>query len=99
MKKNFATTANATAMSKLLALQNALADCGIPSTIVDVDTDGSVCLSAPLWDCEDGSGKILEVYALEVEGFEIGSAVSTSSLDYDELLEDYDILTEDYEEE
>lgn len=99
MKKNFAITANLDAMTKLLALQNALADCGVPSTIMDIDENGSVGLTAPLWDCEDGSGKILEVYALDVEDFEIGSAVSTSDLEYDELLEDYDILTADYDEE
>ena len=99
MENIIATTTNAYAMSKLLALQIALADCGITSVITNVDEEGSVCLSAPLWNCVDGSGERLEVYALSVEDFEIGHAVDPAGCDYDELLEDYDLSAEEAEEE
>lgn len=78
----------ATALVKLVNLQNALEACGIPTKLTQ-DDDGAIFLSAPLWNCENDSGEIFQVYALPQEDFEIGSAIENSGKNYGEIVEEY----------
>lgn len=87
-------TVNTEVMNKFTALTKALEDCGISASI-GIYADGGIFLSAPLWNCEDGSGEIFEVFALAQEDFEIGHAVSNTGRDYDEVCKNlYEIREE-----
>ena len=78
-------TANFEVMGKFAALAKALEDCGLPAHF-SVDEDG-FSLSVPLWNCEDGSGEIFEIFALTQEDFQIGHAVSNCRKSYEEVYE------------
>ena len=68
-------------------LSEALEDCGIPTNLT-VD-DERIHLSAPLWNCHNGKAKVLEVCAMDIDDFEIESAVSDTNEDYDDFVEQY----------
>lgn len=68
-------------------LSEALEACGIPTNLT-VD-DERIHLSAPLWDCQNGKAKVLEVCAMDIDNFEIESAVSDTAEDYDDFVEKY----------
>ena len=87
-------TANFEVMGKFAALAKALEDCGLPAHF-SADEDG-FSLSVPLWNCEDGSGEIFEVFALAQEDFEICHAVSNTGRDYDEVCENLFEIREEF---
>ena len=88
-------TVNTEVMNKFTALVKALGDCGISASI-GIHADGDIFLSAPLWNCEDGSGEIFEVFTLAKEDFEIGHAVSNTGRDYDEVCENLFEIREEF---
>ena len=80
-------TANFEIMGKFAALAKALEDCGLPAHF-SVAEDGFF-LSVPLWNCEDGSGEMFEVFALTQEDFRFGHAVSNCGKSFEEVCNDF----------
>lgn len=80
-------TANFEVMGKFAALAKALEDCGLPAHF-SVDENG-FSLSVPLWNCEDGSGEIFEVFALTQEDFRFGHAVSNCRKSFEEVCDNF----------
>ena len=80
-------TANFEVMGKFAMLAKALEECGLPANF-SVDEDG-FSLSVPLWNCEDGSGEIFEVFALAREDFYIRHAVSNCHKSFEEVCENF----------
>ena len=80
-------TANFEVMGKFAALAKALEDCGLPAHFSAAE-DGFF-LSVPLWNCEDGSGEIFEVFALTDEDFRFGHAVSNCGKSFEEVCDNF----------
>ena len=80
-------TANFEVMGKFAALAKALEDCGLPAHF-SVAEDGFF-LSVPLWNCEDGSGEMFEVFALAQENFRFDHAVSNCGKSFEEVCENF----------
>ena len=66
------------ALAKLEALALALADCGITAEIST--EDDLVHLGARLWNCNDGSTELLEVWAEEDTDYAIESCINPIEL-------------------
>ena len=86
MEKN--TNVNFEIMGKFAMLAKTLEECGLPASF-SMNEDGDFSLSVPLWNCEDGSGEIFEVFALAVEDFQICHAVSNCRKSYEEVCENF----------
>ena len=79
---------------KLMNLQSALAECGIESEFATME-DGSILLTAMLWNCYDGSEAEFTVYAdADADFADIEHYLDTHEHDAD-LLAMLDEMTEE----
>lgn len=80
------------AFAKLTALQDALAEVGIDSDVMEWTNEGngakSVSLRANLWNCVDGSDVLFEVYTDEDSDFEEWEHCAQPEGQADELFEE-----------
>ena len=85
MEKN--VNVNFEVMGKFAMLAKALEECGLPTKFVM--ENGDFFLSVPLWNCENGSGEMFEVFATADEDFRIGHAVSNCHKDFEEVCDEF----------